>query len=230
MEVLAPLEKQILDHLRYYTHSQSHALSQEEEKCMSDYTYSGISTALFNITIWGTVTFHLIDFRSFWPDKSSSSTPYPPLPSLAEAKAATHTPPPSSPSSSAPTTQPHRGSLLTIPRSPQPTQPAPPTPKPVAFRGALNSHSPRWLMVWGLGSILSGAAASTFLMYKRSARQCIQCLVDVEDKKSGLYQATRKLLKEYHPDAPVYFRHEKFKENLEQREGVQGASTSTSNA
>lgn len=73
---------------------------------------------------------------------------------------------------------------------------------------------PRWITIWGIAAITAGAFAGTYLTSKMAARNCLQCLLDVENKKSELYQTTRKLLAEHHPDANKYFKSEKHKDQL----------------
>jgi hypothetical protein len=48
-----------------------------------------------------------------------------------------------------------------------------------------------------------------YLGAKISAQSCLQCFLDVENKKSELYSATRLLLKTHHPNAQAYLDVEK---------------------
>lgn len=89
-----------------------------------------------------------------------------------------------------------------------------PLPQPQINKGSLFQvkrfrGTPLWLNVWGLGAITAGAFTTTYYSSKVAARQCIQCFIDLEDKKSALYKATRELLEQNHKDASVYFKNEK---------------------
>ncbi|TPX62289.1 hypothetical protein PhCBS80983_g00533 [Powellomyces hirtus] len=85
-------------------------------------------------------------------------------------------------------------------------QPLSRTPK---FTPAVRPVMPAWITLWGIAAISAGAFASTYYTSKWAARQCLQCFIDMEDKKSQLYLATRQLLKEHNADAEQYFKIEK---------------------
>ncbi|KAJ3042414.1 hypothetical protein HDV00_007370 [Rhizophlyctis rosea] len=203
---MATLEKQILDHLGAFIRREKYQPSKEEDHCIKKYD---MSPPMY------VAAFFTLDLKALWPDS--------PKPTIVPHKSPlTASTPPSPTSTPAPTPTP---TPTPAPIPPHPTSPTPPTTIPTTTprlqyrpppppNGAL---TPRWLAIWGIAAITAGAFATTFYSSKIAARQCIQCFIDVEDKKSQLYLTVRQLLKDHHPDAHVYFRKEK---NLDRVEGV----------
>ncbi|KAJ3185595.1 hypothetical protein HDU87_000218 [Geranomyces variabilis] len=221
------LEKQILDHVGYFIASTKHQLSPEEKKCVDFYDNSPIYYGLANFAIWGSMAYFTLDFRSFFPNhqqrqqqqqqqqqeqqqqqqQQQQQKPRPP-----------RTPPPASPVS-----QPAPRDPFAIQHPPAPIRnaanprhPAFPAParaasaaKKLPLPRAVRPVMPAWITLWGIAAISAGAFASTYYTSKWAARECLQCFIDVEDKKSELYKTTRRLLKEHNPDADKYFKIEK---------------------
>ncbi|KND03618.1 uncharacterized protein SPPG_01094 [Spizellomyces punctatus DAOM BR117] len=92
--------------------------------------------------------------------------------------------------------------------------PTPPKTVPAALSHPSRTPVPRWITLWGIAAITAGAFATTYYTSKVAARSCLQCFLDVDNKKSELYLATRKLLADHHPDAKKFFMQEKRKESL----------------
>ncbi|KAJ3012609.1 hypothetical protein HKX48_006194 [Thoreauomyces humboldtii] len=176
------LEKQILDHLGYFIKTTQHVPSEQEQKCIATYDRAPVYYGLANFLIWGSMAYYTLDFRAFFTNKSQQPQPTPSASSPSSS--------PSSASTSRARQQSHFApKMSTLPRS-----------KPLM---------PAWITLWGIAAITGGAFAGTYYTSKWAARDCLQCFIDVDDKKSKLYQATRDLLKEHNPDARRYFDAEK---------------------
>ena len=190
------LEKQILDHLGHWIRKEKYQPFPEEQECIKAYDRTPIYYTVGNFLLWGSVAVLTIDFRSLLYGDAPITKPSTTTPSPA---AVTPTPPTTCPVSP----NPHK------PLSTSPAYPSLPTtqaPKP-------RFVTPRWLSIWGVAAVTAGAFATTYYSAKLASRSCIQCFIDVEDKKSQLYLTTRQLLKEHHPDAQYYFKREKRAEN-----------------
>ncbi|KAJ3391816.1 hypothetical protein HDU92_008782 [Lobulomyces angularis] len=70
---------------------------------------------------------------------------------------------------------------------------------------------PMWLNLFGVVAISAGAFSTVFYSSKMASRSCLQCFLDTKDKKSELYNAVRKNLKEYHPNHQKMFDKEKWR-------------------
>ena len=58
-------------------------------------------------------------------------------------------------------------------------------------------------------TVVTAPMAGMYLGAKVSCQSCLQCFLDVEDKKSELYAVTKLLLETHHPNARAYFAAEK---------------------
>ncbi|KAJ3151575.1 hypothetical protein HDU89_002018 [Geranomyces variabilis] len=216
------LEKQILDHIGYFIASNKYQLSPEEKKCVDFYDNSPIYYGLANFAVWGSMAYFTLDFRSFFPNRQQrqqqqqqqqqeyqqhqQQQQQQQKQQQQKQPARTPQPTPRNPVAI-------QQSSASLPDATNPKQPAFPTParaasvaKKLPLPRAARPVMPAWITLWGIAAISAGAFASTYYTSKWAARECLQCFVDVEDKKSELYKTTRRLLKEHNPDADKYFK------------------------
>ncbi|KAI8823458.1 uncharacterized protein EV422DRAFT_521108 [Fimicolochytrium jonesii] len=194
------VEKQILDHIGYFIRSQNYRPSPEEARCIKVYDSAPLAYGLANFVMWGSLAYYTLDFRAFFATRDQLAMAQQDTAAAVTKKLST--PPP--PASAAPNGA--QAAAQTIANS----------AKAAAIKAASRTRpvQPLWITLWGVAAITGGAFASTYYSSKLAARQCIQCFLDVEDKKSGLYRVTRQLLKEHNPDHGKFFAQERHKEML----------------
>lgn len=85
-----------------------------------------------------------------------------------------------------------------------------------AFAPRNKKTLPTWLLMYGLLAVTGGAFSTVWISSKYAARSCVQCLLDVKDKKNEMYLALKGLVKEHHPQSKAFFEREKYRLNSEQ--------------
>ncbi|KAJ3149129.1 hypothetical protein HDU86_007072 [Geranomyces michiganensis] len=201
------LEKQILDHIGYFIASNKYQLSPEEKKCVAFYENAPIYYGLANFAVWGSMAYFTLDFRSFFPNQTQRQQQQQQQQYQQQQQANLQKTSKPHPQNSVAAQKPDVANPNKQPAFPTPTRAgkAAAMPLPRAARPVM----PAWITLWGIAAISAGAFASTYYTSKWAARQCLQCFIDVEDKKSELYKTTRRLLQEHNPDADKYFKDEK---------------------
>ncbi|KAI9090054.1 hypothetical protein DFS34DRAFT_597742 [Phlyctochytrium arcticum] len=188
------LEKQILDHVDYFIKREKYIPNQQETVCIKKYEYSPYLYTLANFVLWGNVAYYLIDMRSLTGPGLRKATADVNTPSA--TKTATPTAADSIPKASSTSTTAAR---RTIPPAGSIKPPRVLIQRPVM---------PRWIALWGMAACTAGSFAGIYYTSKLAARDCIQCILNEDDKKSELYKTVKTLLVEHHPDARTFLAEE----------------------
>ncbi|KAI9011350.1 hypothetical protein BC832DRAFT_538368 [Gaertneriomyces semiglobifer] len=180
------IEKSILDHLGAFISTTNYKLSPQEEECKARYERSPVTYGVLNFLIWGSIAVYTLDFRALLGGVS-----------------------PKGQAAAVQDVLQKNGAPKSVPVAPLANAPKPRLTISQRLAGSGRPVQPLWISVWGLVAITGGVFAGTYFASRFAAKQCLQCFVDVEDKKSELYKATRMLLKDYHPTADAFFAKEK---------------------